>query len=90
VDTTYAKNDEIIQEGQVVDSWKKPNWLDLIEMETDDKVYIVAKFDGKEMKHYAVMESIKSGRWKTGTIIDITDKQEIKEVVQDSFGDIFD
>lgn len=87
--TTYVKMEKTVKDGAINDQWKRPNYIDMIERRTDDKIYVFARQEDEGAKFYAVNQSIKSGRMGTGTTQDFTGMidqpwiEEDEEVLED-------
>lgn len=77
--TTYADKDEIVNNATLVRRTDVPKWMDIVMYDTDAVIKTVVEHkEGKARFRLEVISS-KIARFKTGDIIDVTDKLSLDE-----------
>lgn len=70
--TAYPELESIIEQGNIVNTMRKPKWIDIIMYETDVVVYTYASKDGK--RFFAKVESTKYPQIMPVCEVDVTGK----------------
>lgn len=74
--TTYCKNDELIEDGNVVSNKKIPKWIDTLLYETDVVVFVENKHEKGASRILVRVDSSKIPNiLKTGQVLDLTNKK---------------